>query len=922
VARRGHRRGSDGLCIKGTKGDDELTGSAGSDIIWGRAGDDVLVGLAGNDRLLGGRGDDVLQGDAGNDFLSGGQGDDTLSGGADNDILIGGGGRDTLDGGDGNDILVGDGFGSGSGAYGSGSGSGSGGGHDELAFRDHLTGGAGNDILFGGRGPDELDGGADNDALFGGHGNDTLVGGTGDDLLVGGAGDDVLHGDDPAADGSASGSGAGLASDPLTFNDYLSGGLGNDDLDGGAGDDVLVGGPGNDRLLGGDGADVLYGDYKPFRSSGSGSGSGHGWHGRGSGSGSHGWRGSGSGSGSGSRDWHGSGSGSDAGPTFDDYLDGGADGDVLYAQWGDDVGVYNMQQNLGTTDVYDGGKGTDTLRLELTPAEARNAGVKADLGAYQAFLAAHANPFTDSGPTFQFTAFDLKATDWENLEVVLANAAPEAVDDTGATDEDSVLEVTSPAEGLLANDSDPDQLDVLTVKDFDATSALGAAVTVNPDGTYSYDPTTAAALQALAAGDSTTDTFSYTIVDLGGETDTATVSIAVDGLNDAPTDIALDYAGVFENVAGAVIGTLSVDDPDAGDSHTFDVSDPRFEVVDGKLKLKDGERLDFEAEPSVSLDVAATDSGGLSFTKGVTIAVADITEPPRPPASLGDLDTNGFKITGEAEGDVAGLSVSAAGDVNGDGIDDVIVGATNNDEGGDVAGAAYVVYGRTDGSLADVDLDVLGGQTPDNSVGFKIVGAAAGDVVGWSVSAAGDMNGDGVDDVIVGAFADDAGGAYSGAAYVVYGATGGQGTANLGNLGGSNAGDPKGFKIAGEAAYDFAGRSVSGAGDVNGDGFDDVIVSSYADDAGTAYVIYGRAGDSPSDVDLNVLDEPTPDNTVGFRIAGAAAYDDAGRSVAAAGDVNGDGVDDLIVGAPMPATTPAARTRTPAPPTCSMDLER
>jgi len=121
--------------------------------------------------------------------------------------------------------------------------------------------------------------------------------------------------------------------------------------------------------------------------------------------------------------------------------------------------------------------------------------------------------------------------------------------------------------------------------------------------------------------------------------------------------------------------------------------------------------------------------------------------------------------------------VSAAGDVNGDGFDDVIVGAGRNDENGNNAGAAYVVFGRA-GGFADVDLAAL---VPAD--GFKIVGEVALDRAGNSVSEAGDINGDGFDDLIVGAYLNDEAASAAGAAYVVFGKAAGIADVDLGSLG-------------------------------------------------------------------------------------------------------------------------------------------
>jgi hypothetical protein len=121
----------------------------------------------------------------------------------------------------------------------------------------------------------------------------------------------------------------------------------------------------------------------------------------------------------------------------------------------------------------------------------------------------------------------------------------------------------------------------------------------------------------------------------------------------------------------------------------------------------------------------------------------------------------GFKIQGEAALDRVGTSVSAAGDVNGDGLDDLIIGATGSD--GTHAGAAYVVFGKSGTDLVDLDAVAAGNG------GFKIQGEAANDRAGRSVSAAGDVDGDGVDDLIVGADLNDSGGDIAGAAYVIFG---------------------------------------------------------------------------------------------------------------------------------------------------------
>ncbi|MDA1053261.1 MAG: Ig-like domain-containing protein [Planctomycetota bacterium] len=128
----------------------------------------------------------------------------------------------------------------------------------------------------------------------------------------------------------------------------------------------------------------------------------------------------------------------------------------------------------------------------------------------------------------------LKAT--VTVTITGVNDAPQAVDDTNQTNEDTLLAVTSSdAAALLGNDQDADLDDTKSVTRADAVSALGASVTFDPLGGYTYDPTTSATLQALTASSpAAIDTFTYTIADSGGVTDTATVTITVSGRNDAP----------------------------------------------------------------------------------------------------------------------------------------------------------------------------------------------------------------------------------------------------------------------------------------------------------------------------------------------------------------------------------------------------
>jgi hypothetical protein len=260
------------------------------------------------------------------------------------------------------------------------------------------------------------------------------------------------------------------------------------------------------------------------------------------------------------------------------------------------------------------------------------------------------------------------------------------------------------------------------------------------------------------------------------------------------------------------------------------------------------------------------------------------SETPAAAIDLANLGANGFRIDGAADGDQSGYSVSSAGDVNNDGFDDLIVGATGADPNGkSSAGSSYVIYGGTTLG-ATIDLANLGAN------GFRIDGAAAVDNSGYSVSSAGDVNNDGFDDLIIGAYwADPNGKSIAGSSYVIFGGETPAATIDLANLGAS------GFRIDGAASDDRSGYSVSSAGDVNNDGFDDLIIGARGADpdgkngAGSSYVIFG--GTTPAaTIDLANL------GANGFRIDGAAARDQSGFSVSSAGDVNNDGFDDLIIG--------------------------
>ena len=280
-------------------------------------------------------------------------------------------------------------------------------------------------------------------------------------------------------------------------------------------------------------------------------------------------------------------------------------------------------------------------------------------------------------------------------------------------------------------------------------------------------------------------------------------------------------------------------------------------LCDGGDDCDDAERLVHPGVDEICADGVDQDCDGRDSHCGLD---GDI--------SLSDGDLH---FEGEDSYDELGQALATAGDVDADGMADLLLGAPGNDEGGNAAGKAYLFLGRQ-------YLDGWGDRSA--SVAFASwSGRDAYEGVGGSLSSAGDVDGDGLADLLLGAQGNNEAADNAGQAFLVLGAS-----ITVGPMD-TMAADAR---FVGQAEDDYAGRSVSSAGDVDGDGFDELLVGAHQpyDGTGMAYLFRGPV--------TGVLDVGSAD----LALQGEAEGDRAGAAVAAAGDVDGDGLADLLVGAP------------------------
>ena len=245
------------------------------------------------------------------------------------------------------------------------------------------------------------------------------------------------------------------------------------------------------------------------------------------------------------------------------------------------------------------------------------------------------NTATDS---FTYQATDGSLTDTATVKITITgdNEPPTATDDTAAVDADAPLTVAAP--GVLGNDNDPDVFDTLVVSEVNGVAgdvgsqivlASGAKLTLNGDGSYTYDPNQA--FDSLPVGQTATDFFNYTVSDSAGEEDEGKVSITITGANEAPNVDNKTFSVAENSANGTVVGNVGATDPDTGAVLTYVLADSggAFTIdSDGEITVADGSKIDFETKASYSLMVTVSDNEGAQDTATITINVTDVNDPP------------------------------------------------------------------------------------------------------------------------------------------------------------------------------------------------------------------------------------------------------------------------------------------------------
>lgn len=641
------------------QGDDVVDAGAGNDLINTGMGNDVVLAGAGNDTVFAGAGNDVVFGDDG-----AGNGDDVIMLQGGNDVAFGGAGNDFISGGSGNDIISGD------------------------AGNDQLFGEDGWDVLLGKEGNDELRGMDGNDVLDGGDGNDLLDGGAGTDVMQGGAGDDIYVVDvaadvlDETIDGQVDGTpgtgdaggndtarasvtytlGALLENLTLTGDAALNGtgnsqanvlignsanntlyGLGgNDSLDGGLGADTLVGGTGDDTYVVDNTGDVV------VEAASEGTDTVR------------------------SRISHTlttnvenltliginavNGAGNSQANTLignaaANVLDGGAGNDVLSGGKGNDSYVFGRGYGVDTIIDKDGQNtlvfGTDInatdLRFSLGGATGTDLLIDVTQDGTAGVATADRVVLQDwylGNTSLRPSAQRVSAVRFADGTVVpldesALNHTPTVVADSAAIGEDTPLV----AGNVLANDSDPDEGNVLTVVGAGTYVGQYGTLVLAANGSYSYSLRSGDAdVQGLRNGQVVTDSFAYSVTDnalFERATIGSNLTVTVQGSNDTPVlaqsvsaqaateSVAFSLAlpaGIFTDADAGDTLSLVATSADGSPLPTWLSFNPQTATFSGEPAYEDISAFYGQAAQALSLRVTATDSQGASAN-----AVFDLT---------------------------------------------------------------------------------------------------------------------------------------------------------------------------------------------------------------------------------------------------------------------------------------------------------
>ena len=463
-----------------------------------------------------------------------------------------------------------------------------------------------------------------------------------------------------------------------------------------------------------------------------------------------------------------------------------------------------------------------------------------------------------------------------SLVVGSANSAPEvravSLIPTTVTSTDTVTALVS------TSDDDGDAVTLSYQWRVDGTPV--AVTTASLDGAVFFDRGQEVTV-TVTPNDGTTDgepVASAPVIVQNSAPTVDDVTIAPDD-PDASDALTCTYSGFADADADADSSTLqwTINGVPSGSSATLGTATAEDDLVVCTVTPFDGlalgaartatVRIDADPDASDSASGSGDASGGSS---DITLAIAD------------------YEFVGEGSDDLAGYSVANAGDVDGDGLDDLLVGARNNDDAGHNNGKTYLFYGKSLGDRARLNLA---------RADYSFTGESSSDYSGASVASAGDVDGDGKSDILIGAQNDDHSGTNRGAAYLVLSSSLISGDGPDGRIEHTVSLSTADYKFIGYIHSMHTGQVVAGAGDIDGDGLADIMVNSYRDRTGgySGSVSIFRASSLGDEALISIADAD-------YIIEGENEDEEFGRgqfysALDAAGDVDGDGLGDIIIGA-------------------------